>query len=72
MCNCNQQRSTYSAANSQIPKGMVKVKLVKNKPIVLNGDFTGRTYIFREINDINWVDKRDAISLTNAQGLQLI
>jgi hypothetical protein len=72
MCNCNQQRSMYSAANNQIPKGMVRVKLIKNEPVVLNGDITGRTYIFRAINDINWVDKRDAMSLTESQGLQLI
>jgi len=72
MCNCNQQRSMYSATNNQIEKGMVRVKLIKNEAVVLNGDFTGRTYIFRVINDINWVDKRDAMSLTEAQGLQLI
>ena len=72
MCNCNQQRSMYSAASDQIQRGMVKVKLVQNESIVLIGDITGRTYIFREINDINWVDKRDAMSLTESQGLQLI
>ena len=72
MCNCNEQRSMYSAVNDQIPKGMVKVKLIQNEPVVLNGDITGRTYIFREINDINWVDKRDAMSLTKFQGLQVI
>jgi hypothetical protein len=72
MCNCNQQRSAYSAANDQNQKGMVRVKLVKNEAVVLNGDITGRTYIFRAINDINWVDKRDAMCLTESQGLQLI
>jgi hypothetical protein len=72
MCNCNQQRSMYFDANNQNPKGMVRVKLIKNESIVLNGDITGRTYIFRAINDINWVDKRDAMSLTESQGLQLI
>lgn len=72
MCNCNQQRSMYTAANNQIQKGMVRVKLIKNESVVLNGDITGRTYIFRQINDINWVDKRDAMSLTESQGLQVI
>ena len=72
MCNCNQQRSMYSAANNQNPREVVKVKLIKNEPVVINGDFTGRTYIFREINDINWVDKRDAVSLTDMQNLRLI
>ena len=72
MCNCNQQRAMYSQANNQTPKGMVKVKLTENKSLVLNGDITGRTYIFRNINDINWVDKRDAMSLTAINGLQII
>jgi hypothetical protein len=72
MCNCNQQRSMYFETNNQNPKGMVRVKLIKNESVVLNGDITGRTYIFRAINDINWVDKRDALSLTESQGLQLI
>lgn len=71
MCNCNQQRLMYSNTNVT-PKGMVRVKLVEDKAIVLNGNITGRTYIFREINDINWVDKRDAMSLTESQGLQVI
>ena len=72
MCNCNQQRSMYTASNNENPKGMVRVKLIQNESIVLNGNITGRTYIFRVINDINWVDKRDAMSLSESQGLQLI
>jgi hypothetical protein len=69
MCNCNQQRSAYSSENTQLQKGMVKVKLIKNKPAVLNGNITGRMYVFRNINDINWVDKRDAISMKEINSL---
>lgn len=72
MCNCNPQRSQYNTANNQNPIGMVKVKLITNKSIVLNGNITGRAYVFRKINDINWVDKRDALSLMETQDLQLI
>jgi len=50
---------------------MVKVKLIENSALVLNGDVTGRMYIFRNINDINWVDKRDAISMKGTKGLQI-
>lgn len=71
MCNCNQQRSMYSQANNSTLKGMVKVKLTENKPLVLNGDITGRTYIFRNINDINMVDKRDVMSMREINGLQI-
>lgn len=72
MCNCNQQRSMYSQSNKQTPIGMVKVKLTENKPLVLNGDITGRTYIFRNLNDIHWVDKRDVMSMKNISGLQIV
>lgn len=72
MCNCNQKRSMYFDSTNKAPQGMVKVKLIKDNPIVLNGDITGRTYIFRALNDINWVDKRDALSLKEEHGLLLI
>ncbi|WP_348797067.1 hypothetical protein [Flavobacterium adhaerens] len=72
MCNCNQKRSAFTNMSNQNPIGMVRVKLVKNEAVVLNGNITGRTYIFRTINDVNWVDKRDALSITAYQGLQLI
>lgn len=62
----------YSQSNKQTPIGMVKVKLTENKPLVLNGDITGRTYIFRNLNDIHWVDKRDVMSMKNISGLQIV
>lgn len=71
MCNCNQKRAMYSQANNASPKGMVKVKLTENNPLVLNGDVTGRTYIFRNLNDINWVDNRDVLSMKDINGLQI-
>jgi hypothetical protein len=71
MCNCNQQRAAYSAATAQPQKGAVKVKLTRNSPLVLNGNITGRTYEFKKINDINWVDRRDMISMNGIAGLQV-
>jgi hypothetical protein len=71
MCNCNQQRAMYTSENKQLQKGTVKVMLVNNTPMVLNGDVTGRMYIFRNINDVNWVDRRDAISMKGINGLQI-
>lgn len=62
----------YVESTNKASQGMVKVKLIKDNPIVLNGDITGRTYIFRVINDINWVDKRDAMNLKEEYGLLLI
>lgn len=72
MCNCNQQRAEYSASNNQPQKGMAKVMLIKNTPMVLNGNITGRMYVFRNINDINWVDKRDAMSIKVMDALQVL
>lgn len=71
MCNCNQQRASYSSGNDNAQTGMVKVKLIEDSAIVLNGDVTGRMYIFRNINDTNWVDKRDAVSMKGMKGLQI-
>jgi hypothetical protein len=71
MCNCNQKRAMFSSGNNQSQKGMVKVKLIQNNALVLNGAITGRMYVFRNINDINWVDKRDAISMKETNGLQI-
>jgi hypothetical protein len=51
---------------------MVKVMLTENAPRVLNGDFTGRMYVFRNQNDFNWVDKRDAIGMKHMQGVQVM
>lgn len=73
MCNCNQQRAAYTAQHqSQPQKGMVKVKLTGNKPVVINGNFTGRTYTFRKTNDMNLVDNRDMISMKEMEGLQVM
>lgn len=71
MCNCNQQRTVYLSDNNQSQKGMVKVKLIQNNPMVLNGNITGRMYVFRNINDCNWVDKRDVMSMKEINGLQI-
>jgi len=72
MCNCNKKRAAYVSGNDQSRKGMVKVVLIKNKPLVLNGNVTGRMYIFRNLNDINWVDKRDAMDMEVIKDLQIV
>jgi len=72
MCNCNQQRMMYSSGNSHSQNGMVKVQLIQNNPHVLNGNITGRTYVFRKINDINWMDRRDVMSMKETTGLQIL
>jgi hypothetical protein len=72
MCNCNQKRTMYSQENNSNKNGMVKVKRIDDSPLVMNGDITGRAYIFRALNEINWVDKRDAMSISEKDGLQLV
>jgi hypothetical protein len=62
----------YSSQNSQLQKGTVKVILVRNTPMVVNGNVTGRMYVFRNKNDVNWVDNRDAISMKGINGLQVL
>ena len=71
MCNCNRQRANYTANNIPSKKGMVKVMLIKNTPMTLNGNVTGRMYVFRNMNDIHWVDKRDAMSMQQVNELQV-
>ncbi len=72
MCNCNQQRAAYTTQRQVQPQnGLVKVKLTGNSPILVNGTITGRTYTFRKINDLNWVDRRDVISMSEIAGLQV-
>ncbi len=51
---------------------MIKIRLLGANPVVLNGDVTGRMYVFRWKNDILMVDKRDAISILETPGLQVI
>lgn len=72
MCNCNKKRAAYSAGNNQPQKGTVKVVLVENKPKTLNGNVTGRMYVFNKIHDINWVDRRDAVGMEEVKGLQVV
>jgi len=72
MCNCNKKRATYARENDSSRKGMVKVVLVDNNPLVLNGNVTGRMYVFRKIHDLNWVDKRDAESMEEIKGVQVV
>ncbi len=71
MGNCNQKRAIYSSGNNKSQKGMVKVKLTENTPMVINGNITGRLYVFGNINDINWVDERDVMSMKEINGLQI-
>ena len=71
MCNCNQKRAIYSSENNKSPKGMVRVILKENTPMVLNGDITGRMYVFRKVNDVNWVDRRDLMSIKEINGMEL-
>ena len=72
MCNCNQQRTIYMLENNQSQKGVVKVILTSDTYMELNGDITGRPYVFRNIDDFNWVDKRDIMSMTDIVGLQIL
>jgi hypothetical protein len=72
MCNCNQKRAAYLAATSPSYRGMVKVMLLSPEPMVLNGNITGRMYLFRKKNEMVWVDKRDAISMLELPGLQVV
>lgn len=71
MCNCNQKVS-YSSPNQAKQAGAVLVKLIGKDSIVMNGSITGRMYIFRNINDTNWVDKRDALALEKVDGLMVV
>lgn len=71
MCSCNQKRAIYSSENNRLQKGMVIVKLTENTPMVLNGNITGRMYVFTNINDLNWVDERDVMSMKEINGLQI-
>lgn len=73
MCNCcNQKRAAYSSENSNSKKGMVKVILKENSPLIVNGNVTGRMYIFNKINDVNWIDNRDILSLTENNKLHIV
>lgn len=72
MCNCNQQRTSYTSNNSSAQTGTVQVKLIANNPLTINGDYTGRMYVFRNIDDVNWVDRRDLPSMENREDLLVL
>jgi hypothetical protein len=72
MCNCNQKRMMYSSVNLDQHKGLVKVKLISQTHLVLNGRVTGRMYIFRNFNDITWVDKRDLQFMKNIREIEIL
>ena len=72
MCNCNKKRTAYNSGNKQSQNGAVKVVLVENNSKVLNGNVTGRMYVFNKIHDINWVDRRDAVGMEEVKGLQVV
>jgi hypothetical protein len=50
----------------------VKVKLTDSKTQVVNGDVTGRTYIFNQKDSIQWVDMRDAAGLKGIKNLKIL
>ncbi|HNO70685.1 MAG TPA: hypothetical protein PKO16_02815 [Bacteroidia bacterium] len=72
MCNCNNKRTDYSLRKEENGKGMVKVKLTDSKTQVVNGDVTGRTYIFNQKDSIQWVDMRDAAGLKGIKNLKIL
>lgn len=78
MCNCNQKRANYSTKNLQgrqtqdAHHGMNQVKLLQQSPMEINGEITGRKYVFKKLNDINWVDKRDLVSMQQIKELQIL
>lgn len=71
MCNCNQKRASYSQETTS-QRGKTKVRLVGENPISLNGNSTGRLYVFSPENPLLWVDTRDAIGMGANEELQVI
>lgn len=71
MCNCNQQRAMYKTTDNRRQSGSVKVMLVKNKAVTINGDVTGRLYLFRNKNDTLWIDAGDAAYMRGNKDLQV-
>lgn len=73
MCNCNQKRASYSSGpQAEASAGMRQVKLVQKGLFTITGDVTGRVYVFKKINDIVWVDKRDLVYMEEVEELQLL
>jgi hypothetical protein len=50
----------------------VAVKLTGAGPITITGSVTGKIYSFRKTNDVNMVDKRDAVYMRNIGTLSVI
>ena len=71
MCNCNQKRAMYTSTGNSSQRSMVRAVLIRKKPMVLNGDVTGRMYVFRNFNDTAWVDRRDAATMAELDGLRI-
>ena len=72
MCNCNNKRNSLSTQMNHSQIGMVKVKLIQNTSFVFHGNITGRMYVFQNLGDLLWIDKKDAINLSNSKVLQVI
>lgn len=77
MCNCNQKRTALNAnmrakASQDAHHGMNQVKLIQQNPLEINGEITGRKYVFQNMNDINWVDKRDLVAMQQMKELQIL
>jgi hypothetical protein len=75
VCNCNQKRAGLSSVNNNqevAPMGTRQVKLIKEGVYTITGNTTGRVYVFKEINDVNWVDQRDLIYIQDVKELQVI
>ena len=72
MCNCGQKRMTLKKNPEAVYKNSLKVILTDSKSVVINGNITGRTYIFKDKGDINYMDKRDFIEIKNIKNLSRI
>jgi len=60
MCNCNENRRVITHATQRNNRGKVKVTYLLKAPLKYAGDYTGRTYVFKTKNSVQWVDERDA------------
>jgi hypothetical protein len=77
MCNCNKGRKSLAASSgatstSRSISSQVAVKLTGAGPITITGSVTGKIYSFRKTNDVNMVDKRDAVYMRNIGTLSVI
>ncbi|MCX6316753.1 MAG: hypothetical protein NTW29_05655 [Bacteroidetes bacterium] len=61
----------YSSTATEQQKGMIPVRLLTETPLSLNGNITGRMYIFRNNGDTIWVDKRDAPYMKELPALEV-